>query len=259
MDTHGADGGADADTLLAVLELLAGQALPGQFEALLDEARIAGLDRAGLDRLERAVALARALHAERAADRVRADRDGASLAVLTDTARDLTLSYDLDGLLRIVTRRARRLLGLDMAYVTLRGPQGACYIRITEGSRTGGDTGGTGGPGLSVGMRIGSGNCLGGVVQRTGEPVWTPDYPVDERFTSGAAPDPAAALDDAEVVDPGDEAVRAEGLRAIVAVPLRSGDSVIGALVGAARRGRAAPPPVGARLGARGARGGRAR
>ncbi|MGW1012681.1 helix-turn-helix domain-containing protein [Streptomyces termitum] len=250
MGTHGADGGAGADALLTVLELLAGQGPAGQFDTLLDEARLAGLDEEGVGRLERAVALARSLHDERATDRARAARSGASLAVLTDTARDLTLSYDLDGLLRIVTRRARHLLGLDMAYVTLRGPQGACYIRVTEGSRTGGDTGAPTGPGLAAGLRIGAGNCLGGIVQRTGEPIWTPDYPADERFTSGEAPDPAAALDDAEVVDPGDEAVRAEGLRAILAVPLRSGDSVIGALFGADRRVREHTPQEIALLGA---------
>ncbi|MFK3729465.1 helix-turn-helix domain-containing protein [Streptomyces sp. NPDC088090] len=253
MDTHGADGDAGADALLAVLELLAGQGLPGQFETLLDEARLAGLDATGLARLERAVALARSVHDERADDRSLAARSGASLAVLTDTARDLTLSYDLDGLLRVVTRRARRLLGLDMAYVTLRGPEGACYIRVTEGSRTGGDTGGPTGPGLCVGLRIGAGNCLGGIVHRTGEPVWTPDYPADERFTGGEVPDPAAGPDGAETfgaVDPGDEAVRAEGLRAIVAVPLRSGDSVIGALFGADRRVREHTPQEIALLGA---------
>ncbi|MGY3336455.1 GAF domain-containing protein [Streptomyces filamentosus] len=261
MDTHGADGGAGADALLAVLELLAGQGSPGEFEALLDEARLAGLDEAGLGRLERAVDLAGALHAERAADRARSARSDASLAVLTDTARDLTLSYDLDGLLRIVARRARLLLGMDMAYVTLRGPRGTSYIRVTEGSRTGGDTGATTRPGLGAGLRVGTGNCIGGLVQRTGEPVWTPDYPADPRFTADPDPtdpapagpdptDPAPEVGPAADPDPGTEAVRAEGLRAVLGVPLRSGDSVIGALFGADRRVRSYTPQEIALLGA---------
>lgn len=267
MNAYGADGdgGAD-DALLTVLELLAGpaphgtsappgspaapgphgtSAPPGSraphgpadetalddlLDGLVARARRRGAPAAELDRLERAVRLAGHIRAERA----EAARREAALTTLTDTARDLTFSYDLDSQLRLITRRARSLLGLDMAYVTLRGPHGACYIRTTEGSRTGADTGP--GLGLVAGLRLAEGNCLGSVVQREGEPVWTPDYPADERFS---AADTAIGADAA---DPGDAAVRAEGLRAIMAVPLRSGDAVIGALYGADRRVREHTP-----------------
>lgn len=103
MTSHGADAAGGADALLTVLELLAGQAPAARYDALLDEARLAGLSGAELERLERAVKLA---------DQVRsggedAARHEAGLAALTDTARDLTFSYDLDSLLRVITRRAR--------------------------------------------------------------------------------------------------------------------------------------------------------
>ncbi|MFE5710798.1 helix-turn-helix domain-containing protein [Streptomyces sp. NPDC056501] len=234
MTSHGADAAGSADALLTVLELLAGQAPAARFEELLDEARLAGLSGEELDRLERAVKLA---------DQVRSGREDdarreAGLAALTDTARDLTFSYDLDSLLRVVTRRARRLLGLDMAFVTLRGQHGSCYVHTTEGARAGLDTG-TGrpaGPRLAPGLKIAEGYGLGGAVQLHGEPVWTADYLADERFAPSGSLDAgvhAPAFDEAA-----EAAVRAEDLHAIMAAPLRRGDTVIGVLYGADRRVR---------------------
>ncbi|MFD3661245.1 helix-turn-helix domain-containing protein [Streptomyces sp. NPDC058659] len=232
MTSHGADAAGGADALLTVLELLAGQAPAVRYDALLDEARLAGLSGEALERLERAVKLA---------DRVRSGseecvRREAGLAALTDTARDLTFSYDLDSLLRVVTRRARRLLGLDMAFVTLRGQHGSCYVHTTEGARAGLDTGRTTGPRLAPGFTIAEGYGLGGAVQLHGEPVWTADYLADERFAPSGSLDAgvhAPAFDEAA-----EAAVRGEGLHAIMAAPLRSGDTVIGVLYGADRRVR---------------------
>ncbi|MGW1934135.1 GAF domain-containing protein, partial [Streptomyces sp. NPDC001919] len=208
-----ADGTGGADALLSVLELLALKAPPARFTGLLDDARLTGLAGADLDRLERAVALA----AEIDTGREQEERREAELATLTDTARDLTLSYDLDSLLRVITRRARRLLGLDLAYVTLRGPHGSCYVHTTEGSRTGQ----TGGPRIAPGLRIAEGHGLDGAVQSRGEAVWTADYLADERFALSGFLDtgiPAPAFDEAA-----EAALRAEGLHAIMAAPLRSG------------------------------------
>ncbi|MEU2073884.1 GAF domain-containing protein, partial [Streptomyces sp. NPDC013489] len=176
MTLHGADGAGGADALLTVLELLARQAPPARFDSLLDEARLAGAGGAELDRVERAVALAGEVTARREEE----ERREAGLATLTDTARDLTRSYDLDSLLRVITRRARRLLGLDLVYVTLRGPQGTCYVHTAEGSRTGQ----AGGPRIAPGLRIADGYGLGGAVQAHGEAVWTADRLADERFAS---------------------------------------------------------------------------
>ncbi|WP_189801712.1 helix-turn-helix domain-containing protein [Streptomyces tanashiensis] len=228
MTMDGADGAGGADALLTVLELLARQAPPARFDSLVDEARRTGLTGEELDRLERAVRLAGEIHTGRARDA----RREAGLTTLTDTARDLTLSYDLDSLLRVITRRARRLLGADLAYVTLRGPHGACYVHTTEGSRAA-----TGpGPRLTPGLRIAEGYGLGGAVQLHGEPVWTADYLADERFAPSGSLDAgvhAPAFDESA-----ESALRSEGLHAIVAAPLRSGDTVIGALHGADRRVR---------------------
>ncbi|MFE2554487.1 helix-turn-helix domain-containing protein [Streptomyces sp. NPDC059352] len=231
MTMHGADGAGGADALLSVLELLARQAPPAQFEELLDEARRTGLPDDGLDRLERAVKLAGEVRAGHEHDA----RREAGLATLTDTARDLTFSYDLDSLLRVITRRARRLLGLDMAFVTLRDQHGSCHVHTTEGARAGLDTGPgrTTGPRLATGLRIAEGYGLGGAVQLHGEPVWTPDYLADERFAPSGSLDAgvhAPAFDEAA-----EAALRAEGLHAMMAAPLRSGDTVVGALYGADR------------------------
>ncbi|MEU5916280.1 helix-turn-helix domain-containing protein [Streptomyces sp. NPDC047141] len=228
MTIDGADGAGGGDALLTVLELLARQAQPAHLDALVEEARGSGLSGPELHRLERAVALAGQVHTGRA----REARREAALTALTDTTRDLTLSYDLDSLLRVITRRARRILGLDLAYVTLRGPHGACYVHTTEGSRAA-----TGpGPRLTPGLRIAEGYGLGGAVQLHGEAVWTADYLADERFAPSGSLDAgvhAPAFD--EIAE---SALRAEGLHAIVAAPLRSGDTVIGALYGADRRVR---------------------
>ncbi|MFF0474257.1 helix-turn-helix domain-containing protein [Streptomyces sp. NPDC004284] len=228
MTRDGADGAGGADALLTVLELLARQAPPAHFDTLLDEARRTGLADGELHRLERAVELAGEVRAARAHDARRGD----GLAALTDTARDLTLSYDLDSLLRVITRRARRLLGLDLAYVTLRDPHGACYVHTTEGTRTPPGPG----PRLAPGLRIADGYGLGGAVHLHGAPVWTADYLADERFAPSGSLDAgvhAPAFDEAA-----ESALRAEGLHAIVAAPLRSGDTVIGTLHGADRRVR---------------------
>ncbi|MFE3072403.1 helix-turn-helix domain-containing protein [Streptomyces sp. NPDC059247] len=232
MSLYGADGAGGAHALLTVLELLAAQAPPARFDALLAEARATGLDDDTLDRLERAVALAGVVRAGQGRD----PRHEAGLIALTDTARDLTSSYDLDGLLRVITRRARLLLGLDLAYVTLRGPHGACYVHTTDGALADHPAGREGAPRLAPGLRFAEGYGVGGFVQLLGEPVWTADHLADERFAPTARTGTglhAPAFDEAA-----EAALRAEGLHAVMAAPLRSGDTVIGALYGADRRVR---------------------
>lgn len=218
------DGGA-----LAVLELLAGDAPQARFDALLDEARRAGAGGAELAGLTRALELARAVRTGLGAQREpgrqephgRQEEGGrrreAAHTALADTAHDLTLPYDLDALLRVVARRASRLLGLDVAWVSLDRPDGTAYVRVSEGGTTA----------LVAGLDLGARTGLGGMAQVRRAPVWTADYPAD-----GAVPRGPAV----------DEAVRAEGLRAVVAVPLRAGDSTLGALYGAARTARRFTP-----------------
>ncbi|WP_137989242.1 helix-turn-helix domain-containing protein [Streptomyces vilmorinianum] len=203
-------GGVDA---LAVLELLARQAAPGSYETLLDEARRAGTPAGELARLERAVHLATGL----ASSYDRSAQREAGLTALVDTARDLTLPYDVDSLLRVITRRAKRLLGFDMTYVSVRDTNGSSFVRTSEGSHTG----------LTTGLRVLDGHGLGGEAHAHGEPAWTADYLADDRFPHAQAVDGV---------------VRAEGLRAVMAVPLRSGETTVGALYGADRRVRRYTP-----------------
>ncbi|GAA2799999.1 helix-turn-helix domain-containing protein [Streptomyces showdoensis] len=208
MSNDSADGGADA---LTVLELLARQAPPGRFAELLDQARVAGRPEHELAALERAVHLATGVSCSLA----RREQREEGLAALLDTTRDLTLPYDLDGLLRVITRRAKRLLGLDLACVTLRGPHGGRLLHSAEGALTALDPAGC--------PTLFEGDGLGGLVHALGEPAWTEDYLDDARFAHSAAID---------------ELVRAEGLRGVLAVPLRTGETTLGVLYGADRSTR---------------------
>ncbi|MFF6777660.1 helix-turn-helix domain-containing protein [Streptomyces sp. NPDC012637] len=210
MSHHGTDGGGGVDAL-SVLELLAQQAPPERFAELLDHARATGLPPDELARLERAVHLATGVGRSLA----RREQREAGLDALADTARDLTLPYDLDGLLRLVVRRARRLLDLDLACVTLRDASGLRVLHSSEGGLTAFDAGRCSGALDSEG--------LGGLVHASGGPAWTEDYLTDDRF-------PHLPLVDGVVRD--------EGLRAVLAVPLRIGDTVLGLLYGADRRAR---------------------
>ncbi|MER7515946.1 helix-turn-helix domain-containing protein [Streptomyces sp. NPDC126499] len=210
MSNQGAYGSGGAGAL-AVLELLARRAPQERFAELLDKARADDLPEPELAQLERAVHLATGVRHSLA----RREQREAGLDALADTARDLTLPYDLDGLLRSIARRARRLLGLDLTCVTLRGPHGVRVVHGTDGALAA--TGPAGCPGAF------EEDGLGGLVHVLGAPVWTEDYLADERF----AHTPAV-----------DAAVRDEGLRAVVVVPLRAGDTVLGLLYGADRRAR---------------------
>ncbi|MFI8517108.1 helix-turn-helix domain-containing protein [Streptomyces sp. NPDC085481] len=210
MTNHSADGDGAADAL-TVLELLAGQAPPERFAELLDEARAAGLPEDRLASLHKAVDLATGVSRSLTAQGQRE----AGFAALVDTARDLTHPYDLDGLLRVVTRRARRLLGLDLACVTLRGAHGGRLPHSVDGALSPVDP--TAVPALF------DADGLGGHAHARGGPAWTEDYLADGSFAHTAAMD---------------ELVRGEGLRAMVAVPLRAGDTVLGVLYGADRTAR---------------------
>ncbi|MGW0395256.1 helix-turn-helix domain-containing protein [Streptomyces sp. NPDC003042] len=207
------DDGREGDGSLAVLELLAAKAPRSRYDALLDEARRAGADAARLAELTRAVELAHSLRASAS----RREQREAALTALVDTAHDLTSPYDIDGLLRLITRRARRLLRFDMAWLSLSRPDGSAYVRTTEGETTA----------LNVGLELGTGRGLGSVAQSRRSPVWTADYLADRTIAHA----------------PGiDAVVEAEGLRAVIAVPLRRGDSSLGALYGSDRAVRQFTP-----------------
>ncbi|CAM4518158.1 GAF domain-containing protein [Nocardia ninae] len=184
------------------LEMLEREAPAVEFEAPLLEARAAGASAAELAELD---------SAKRAALRVRAllerrARREAELAALFDTAGDLAGLRDVDAVLQAIVHRARRLLHADVAYLTLPDPQrGDTFMRVTDGS----------GSQAFRSTRLAMGDGLGGLVAQTGMPYSTADYFADQRFRHTAAID---------------SAVREEGLVAILGVPMKLGDQVIGVL-----------------------------
>jgi hypothetical protein len=145
-------------------------------------------------------------------------RREAQLTALFDTATDLAASRDLDAVLQAIVRRARLLLGTDLAYLTLPDEEaGDTYMRVTDGSVS---------P-LFQSLRLELGEGLGGLVAQTARPYATPDYRTDARFHH-------TRNIDAGVLD--------EGLVAILGVPLLLEKQVIGVLFAADRSPRPFSP-----------------
>lgn len=141
-------------------------------------------------------------------------RREAELTALVDSARDLASLADPGGVLDAIVRRARLLLGTDVAYLTLYDPDvGDTYMRATDGSVSARFQ--------SVRLPLGAG--LGGLVAQTRRPYWTADYMADERFRHTA-----------EI----DSAVSDEGLVAICGVPLLVEDQFVGVLFASNRSRR---------------------
>jgi sugar diacid utilization regulator len=192
---------------MAVLELLWSNGPAQDYDALIT--RAAQGDDANLAVLERAKKLGLRISAE--LDRYR--RREADFSSLVDTARELTTSGDLDALLRVITRRARLLLGVDMSYISFPDdaePGGSVYIRAADGQTSM----------LSVGLRLPGDAGVGKEVMMSLSPFWTPDYHQDDR------------LRHSKTID---NVVKAEGLHAIMAVPLSYGAKPFGALYAGSR------------------------
>ncbi|WP_247747001.1 helix-turn-helix domain-containing protein [Streptomyces oryzae] len=146
-------------------------------------------------------------------------RREAELTALFETVHDLAGLRDLDDVLQAIVQRARRLLGTEVAYMTLNDPgRGDTYMRVTEGSVSA----------RFQQLRLGMGEGLGGLVAQTARPYATQDYPRDARF---------------QHTDAIDRGVGEEGLIAILGVPLLlGGREVIGVLYAADRRERVFEP-----------------
>lgn len=191
---------------MAVLELLSEQAPAGRFDELLQRARRDRVPDQDLVRLERAVHLARGVQAWQGQRRQRED----ALADLVDTARDLTSPHDVESLLRVVTRRVKRLLNFDMTAIAVLDQEGSLRVAVSDGSTSA----------FVTGHAVPAGHGLGHPSLDARAPLWTADYLDDDTI----AHDPAA-----------DDVIRAEGLHALMAVPMCSGEQTIGVLYGAAR------------------------
>jgi DNA-binding PucR family transcriptional regulator len=136
------------------------------------------------------------------------------LTALFETASDLAGLRDLDAVLRAIVVRARKLLGTDVAYLTLIDPEAHdTYMRVTDGSISA----------RFQRVRLGMGEGLGGLVAQTASPYVTADYFNDARFHHTHAIDAA---------------VHEEGLVAILGVPLLLNAQVIGVLYASDRHVR---------------------
>ncbi|WP_144672890.1 GAF domain-containing protein [Arthrobacter sp. U41] len=140
-----------------------------------------------------------------------ASRREGLLRVLYDTATDLTGIRDVEAVLKAIVRRTRSLIGSDIAYLSLNDyDSGESYVRVTDGATTA----------LFRNIRMPLGEGVLGAVATGEAPAQSPDYLADESKSH---------------LESSDTAVAAEGVRAIMGVPLRAAGKVIGALLVADR------------------------
>ncbi len=133
--------------------------------------------------------------------------------VLNDLARRLASLRVPDEVLQEVAVQARRLLGVDVAYIMLLREDGVLRIEVAEGSMGR----------VLRGIELAPGQGLGGQVVLTGQPMWSESYLHDDRFPHQQTLDRAAA---------------SEQLGGILGVPLVVEDATIGVLLAAERRDR---------------------
>jgi len=128
------------------------------------------------------------------------------MLALMESAQDLSSRLDLDNLLAAIVTRARNLLGADMAWISaLDEERGVFQSLALEGGLTRDS--------IAMGIRSDSGTAS--IVMATRKPFATTDYLHDTRFPH----DPKF-----------DDIFRAEGIAAMVGVPLIWQDEVIGLL-----------------------------
>ena len=194
------------DALISLLlEELPLEAFEAALRELAERARSGGLnDEQVTERLVTARTLRRLL------DRYKSRAN--ELSALFDTAGDLSSVRDLEMVLQAIARRARHLLGTDVAYLMLLdNVEGDAYMRVTAGTVTSG----------FAGIRLALGAGLGGLVAQTGSPHWTANYLEDKRYSHDI-----------------DAVVEDESLLAILGVPLKVAGRVIGVLFAADRTAR---------------------
>ncbi|CAL9553161.1 hypothetical protein SUDANB32_04477 [Streptomyces sp. enrichment culture] len=189
--------------VLALLDLLAGEGPANRFDAVVEEARRQGVTGADLRTVERIKRLALSIQARLE----RRQQRSAALATLVDTASDLASPHTVEDTLKIITRRARLLLGVDVSWVTLPAADddGALRLHSLDGHVTM----------LNTQLRLPEGAGLAAAVLAHRAPLWTSDYLTDDSFRH------AAELD---------QWIDAEGLHAVLAVPLSRGTAFAGSL-----------------------------
>src|SRR5256884_1381510 len=139
-------------------------------------------------------------------------RHDEELATIFETAAQLAAELDVETVLQAIVERARSLIGTDLAFITLLDNEAGCVrMRVAAGNRTT--------EFMAIVLPLGAG--LGGMVARDVRPIYTSDYLNEPAF----AHEPAV-----------DQAVRAEGIRSILGVPLIGRRGTIGVLYVANRQ-----------------------
>lgn len=133
----------------------------------------------------------------------------AQLAALYETAIAITAELDLDSVLAAVVEHARRLVGTPISYVMLVDPDGTqVSTRATVGTSSR----------QFATLVLGLGVGLGGRAAKEIRPLYTKDYLNDPHFRHDQAVD---------------EAVRLEGIKSILGVPLTARGKLAGVLYAA--------------------------
>ncbi|MEV6957695.1 helix-turn-helix domain-containing protein [Streptomyces sp. NPDC051207] len=191
-----------AGAVLALLDLLAGEGPASRFEAPVEQARRRGVRGADLRMVEQVKRLALSIHA-------RLDRRqqwSAGLTSLVDTACDLAAPHSVEDTLKIITRRARLLLGADVSWVTRPAADERLFrLHALDGHVSM----------LNTRIRLPWDAGLAAAVLAHRAPLWTSDYLTDDTFRHADGPD---------------EWIMAEGLHAVLGVPLSRGTRPLGSL-----------------------------
>lgn len=207
-------------TVLDLLRLLADRA---ETDGAGDDLERAAAELAGSDPEAGALAGELALRVRTAMDAGR--RRESELTALVEIARDLASESDTGSVLDAIVRRARALLGTDVAYLTLYDAErGDTYMRVTAGSVSH----------RFQTLRLPVGAGLGGLVAASRTPHWTGRYAGDGRYRH---------------TDEIDTAVGEEGIVAICGTPLLVDDEFVGVLFAANRSARPFAPDDVALLG----------
>ncbi|WP_433296454.1 helix-turn-helix domain-containing protein [Pseudonocardia sp. CA-142604] len=136
-------------------------------------------------------------------------RRAAELTALNDVAAQLTSTHVVDDLLQEIAVQARRLLGVDLAYIGLIRGDETVFEVVSGGLTT-----------QLLGRRIPRSAGMLGLVIGRGEPYWTSDYTGDTAFRGF------------------DDIATAEQLHALLGVPLQIRERVLGALFACKRSER---------------------
>lgn len=194
---------ADPDPALAVSTVVA--LLEGAAEGRAPHGRpLDGLAAAEADRIRKAVA-----RVGTAAARARSRE--LEFTALSSTVRELAELRDLDALLTRIVERAHDLMGADITHLSeFDESTHGLAVRASAGLVSG----------AFQGVQVPPYSGLAGRVAESRAPLWTASYTTDEAFPRDSGLDAA---------------VRAEGIVALLGVPLTAGKRVLGVLFAADR------------------------